>query len=172
MAATVLCSSVFVSFLFVFVSQTRYILPGMTCWTFGRTHHKILPGEMCFYINERWCTDVTVLKKMSCSDIETLFINYKPFYSPREICSFIPVSVYNPLQAHVSSALQKLADLITDTEQKHPDSVLIILEDFNKVISPVNCQNTDSTSHVPPKTVIYWITVIQRQRKHITLSHE
>ncbi len=37
-----------------------------------------------------------------------------------------------PPQAHVSSALQKLADLITDTEQQHPDSVLIILEDFNK----------------------------------------
>ncbi len=25
-------------------------------------------GGMCFYINERWCTDVTVLKKMCCSE--------------------------------------------------------------------------------------------------------
>ncbi len=25
-----------------------------------------------------------------------------------------------------------------------------------KQIPPVNCQNTDSTSHVPPETVIYW----------------
>ncbi len=89
-------------------------------------------GRTYFYINERWCTDVTVLKKMCCSDLETLFINCKPFYSPQEICSFILVSVYIPPQAHVSSALQKLADLITDTEQKHPDSVLIILRDFNK----------------------------------------
>ncbi len=87
-------------------------------------------GGMCFYINERWCTDVTVLKKMCCSDIETLFINCKPFYSPQEFCSFILVSVYIPSQVHVSSALQKLADLITDTEQKH--TVLIILGDFNK----------------------------------------
>ncbi len=69
---------------------------------------------------------------MCCSDLETLFINWKPFYSPREICSFILVSVYIPPQAHVSSALQKLADLITDTEQNHPDSVLIILGDFYK----------------------------------------
>ncbi len=61
-----------------------------------------------------------------------LFNNCKPFYSPREICSFILVSVYIPPQAHVSSALQKLADQITDTEQKHQDSVLIILWDFNK----------------------------------------
>ncbi len=85
-----------------------------------------------FYIGERWCTDVTVLKKMCCSDLETLFMNCKPFYSTWEICSFILVSVYIPPQAHVSSALQKLADLITDTEQQHPDSVLIILGDFNK----------------------------------------
>ncbi len=87
---------------------------------------------ICFYINKRWCTDVTVLKKMCCYDLETLFINCKPFYSPREFCSFILVSVYIPPQAHMSSALQKLADLITDTEQQHPDSVLIILGDFNK----------------------------------------
>ncbi len=45
---------------------------------------------------------------------------------------FILVSVYIPPQAHVSSALQKLADLITDTEQQQPDSVLIILGDLNK----------------------------------------
>ncbi len=38
-------------------------------------------GGTCFYINERWCTDVTVLKKMCCSDLEMLFINCKLFYS-------------------------------------------------------------------------------------------
>ncbi len=48
-------------------------------------------GGTCFYINERWCTDVTVLKKMCCPDLEVLFINCKPFYSPREFYSFILV---------------------------------------------------------------------------------
>ncbi len=67
-----------------------------------------------------------------CSDLEMLFINCKPFYSPREICLFILVLVCMHAQAHVSSALQELADQITETEQKHPDSVLIILGDFNK----------------------------------------
>ncbi len=89
-------------------------------------------GGTCFYINERWCTDVTVLKKMCCYDLETLFINCKPFYSPQEFCSFILVSVYIPPHANARSALQKLADQITETEQQHPDSVLIILGDFNK----------------------------------------
>ncbi|KAK3563998.1 hypothetical protein QTP86_006251 [Hemibagrus guttatus] len=89
-------------------------------------------GGTCFYINERWCTDVTVLKKMCCPDLEAFFINCKPFYSPREFSSFILVSVYIPPQAHVSSALQHLADQITHTEQQHPESVIIILGDFNK----------------------------------------
>ncbi|KAL0150358.1 hypothetical protein M9458_054360 [Cirrhinus mrigala] len=89
-------------------------------------------GGTCFYINERWCTDVTVLKKLCCSDLEAIFINCKPFYSPREIHSFILVSVYISPQAHVSLSLQKLADQITETEQQHPDSVLIVLGDFNK----------------------------------------
>ncbi len=102
---------------------------------------KLRGGGTCFYINERWCTDVTVLKKMCCSDLETLFINCEPFYSPQEICSFILVTVYIPPQAHVSSALQKLADLITDTEQKHPDSVLIILGDFNLLASTPHIGN-------------------------------
>ncbi len=57
-------------------------------------------------INERWCTDVTVLKKMCCSDLETLFINSRIFYLLREFCSFILVNIYIPPQAHVSSALQ------------------------------------------------------------------
>ncbi len=69
---------------------------------------------------------------MRCSDLEVLFINCKPFYSPQEFFSFILVSVYIPLQVHVSSALQKLADHITGTEQQHPDSVLIILGVFNQ----------------------------------------
>ncbi len=81
---------------------------------------------------------------MCCSDLETLFINCKPFYSPREIYSFILVSVYIPPQAHVSSALQKLADLIT--EQQHPDSVLIILGDFNK--ANLSCELPIYRQHV------------------------
>ncbi len=89
-------------------------------------------GGLCFYINEGWCTDVTVLKKMCCPNLEALFINCKPFYSPREFCSFILVSVYIPPDAHVSAALELLADQITHTEQRYPDSFFVILGDFNK----------------------------------------
>ncbi len=40
-------------------------------------------GGICFYINEGWCTDVTVLKKMCCPNLEALFINCKPFLTVR-----------------------------------------------------------------------------------------
>lgn len=66
--------------------------------------------------------------KKSCSPhLETIFI--KPFYSPQEISSFILVGVY--IQP-VSEALQHLADQMTNVEQQHPDSLLIVLEDFNR----------------------------------------
>ncbi len=42
------------------------------------------------------------------------------------------MSVYIPPHANARSAVQKLADQITETAQQHPDAVLIILGDFNK----------------------------------------
>ncbi|KAL0147067.1 hypothetical protein M9458_057591, partial [Cirrhinus mrigala] len=58
-----------------------------------------LGGGLCFYINEGWCSDVTTLKKMCSPNLEALFINCKPFYSPREFSSFILVNVYVPPDA-------------------------------------------------------------------------
>lgn len=37
---------------------------------------------------ESWCTDVTVIKNMCCPNLEALFINCKPFYSPQEFSFF------------------------------------------------------------------------------------
>ncbi len=73
-----------------------------------------------------------VLKKMCCPNLEALFINCKPFYSPREFSSFILVSVYIPPDARVSAALELLTNQITHTEQRYPDSFIVILGDFNK----------------------------------------
>ncbi len=127
-------------------------------WLRCRINGKSRGGGTWFYNNERWCTDVRVLKKMCCCDLEMLFINCKQFYSPGEFWPFILVCVYIPLQAHVSSALQKLTDMFTDTEQQHPDSILIILGDFNKANISRELPKY-SMLHVPPETVIYWITV-------------
>ncbi len=69
---------------------------------------------------------------MCSPNLEVLFINCKPFYSPREFSSFILVNVYVPPDACVSAAMQQLAEQISEMEQRYPDSLLIILGDFNK----------------------------------------
>ncbi len=89
-------------------------------------------GGLCFYINEGWCSDVTTLKKLCSPNLEALFINCKHFYSPREFSSFILVNVYVPPDACVSAMMQQLAEQISEMEQRYPDSLLIILGDFNK----------------------------------------
>ncbi len=69
---------------------------------------------------------------MCCSDLEMLLNNCKLLYSPRNFFWFIPVSVNIPPQANAKSASQKIADQMDHTEQKHPDSVLIIPRNFNR----------------------------------------
>lgn len=59
---------------------------------------------ICFYIKEGWCTDVTVLPKTFSPHQELLFIDCKPFESPREIPSFILASVFIPSAACTSDA--------------------------------------------------------------------
>ncbi|KAK3555028.1 hypothetical protein QTP86_005693 [Hemibagrus guttatus] len=68
-------------------------------------------GGTCFYINERWCTDVTVLKKMCCPDLEVFFITCNPFYSPQEFSSFILVRVYIPPQVHIFNRSLELCEV-------------------------------------------------------------
>jgi len=66
-------------------------------------------GGICFYINEGWCTDVTDLHRHCDTNLEFLVLNCKPFYSPREISSFIFVGIYIRPQAKVNEAEQRLA---------------------------------------------------------------
>lgn len=61
-------------------------------------------GGLCFYINEVWCTDVTVLNKYCSPHLETLFINCRPFYSPQEFSSFVLVAGNILLYACVTEA--------------------------------------------------------------------
>ncbi len=66
----------------------------------GKSHG----GRTLFYIKERWCTDGTVLKKMCCSDLKTLFINYKPFYLQRDV-----LFVHSRVCLHSSASVRGLS---------------------------------------------------------------
>ncbi len=84
------------------------------------------------YINESWCTDATILWKSCSPHLETISIPCSPFYSLWEFSWFILVGVHIAPQACVSKVLQHLPDQITNVEQKHPDSLLIVLGDYNR----------------------------------------
>ncbi|XP_058038014.1 uncharacterized protein LOC131197679 [Ahaetulla prasina] len=89
-------------------------------------------GGLCLYINSSWCQDFNIIYKFCDNNLETLIINCKPYYSPREFSSFLLIAVYVPPQACVNEALRTLADQIMEAEAKHPDSLAIVLGDLNK----------------------------------------
>ncbi|XP_058010955.1 uncharacterized protein LOC131184050 [Ahaetulla prasina] len=89
-------------------------------------------GGLCLYISRNWCQDFKIIYKFCDNNLETLIINCKPYYSPREFSSFLLIAVYVPPQACVNKALRTLADQIMEAEAKHPDSLAIVLGDLNK----------------------------------------
>ena len=85
-------------------------------------------------VNDRWCKNVQVLSK-SCSPVlETLFLKCNPFYSPREFANVIVATVYIPVFTSGDSAtraIRELADKVTAVENENPDSIVLVLGDFN-----------------------------------------
>ncbi len=59
-------------------------------------------------------------------------MNCKPFYPLCKFASFILVGVYVLPQANVQEAQRMLANQILSVEQTNPDSLVIVLSDFNK----------------------------------------
>ena len=93
---------------------------------------KVCCGGVCFFVNESWCTDVSVIKQYCSNALEFIIINCRPFYSPHEFSSFILACVYIPPDAAVDEAQSALAEHIMDAERIYPDSAVIVLGDFNK----------------------------------------
>ena len=87
--------------------------------------------KLCFLVNQRWCND-TKLVSQSCSvELETLIINCRPFYSPREFSSVVLVGVYIPTEVNAAKAINQLADRVLAVENANPDSVVTVVGDFN-----------------------------------------
>lgn len=100
-------------------------------------------GGVCFYINNRWCTDVTVIHQHCSPDLEYFIINCKPFYSPREFASFTLVGVYIPPQANVQDAQRTLTEQILCVEQTNPDS--LVIGEFGTLIAEISAKNSPNT---------------------------
>lgn len=94
--------------------------------------NKMTGGGVCANINKRWCTDVHVRHKFCSVDIMLIAIGLRPFYLPREFNQIFVTVVYIQPRANVEIAFEKLADITHKLEQQSPDSVKIVLGDFNQ----------------------------------------
>ena len=64
-------------------------------------------------------------------ELETLIINCRPFYSPREFSSVVLVGVYISSEVNAAKAINQLADQILAVENANPDSAVIVVGDSN-----------------------------------------
>ena len=88
-------------------------------------------GGVCIMTNDRWCSKVTKLSESCTPELETLFIKCCPFYSPREFANVIVAGVYVAPDANAKDAMHQLAAKVTEVENKFPDSLILVLGDFN-----------------------------------------
>lgn len=57
-------------------------------------------GGGCFYVNDGWCNDVSTISKHCSAVLDSVFINWRPFYSPLVFASIVLVCVYIAPQAN------------------------------------------------------------------------
>ena len=109
--------------------------PGFTIFRQDRDHQatgKRQGGGVCFLVNDRWCIDVRIISQGCTADLEHLTIKCRPFYLPREFSSVTLTSAYIHPRADVDSALGALCDVISDCENRDPDTMSIVAGDFNQ----------------------------------------
>ena len=120
-------------------------------------------GRVCFMVNMRWCNGS---KLTSCSrDLETITVDCRTFYSPT-VCVYRYYTdgcLTPPLDAGATSAMKLLAAWVTAIESAHPDSVVIVLGDFNhtnlKKFLPRYKQHVDYATRRNNKTLVHCYTL-------------
>ncbi len=93
---------------------------------------KLRGGGLLLFVNNCRSSDVTVIHQHCYSDIESLFILCRLFYSPSKFNSFILMCVYIPPDADVTAAVDTLAEQLSSVERSYPDSFAEVLGDFNQ----------------------------------------
>lgn len=88
-------------------------------------------GGIAVYINNKWCTQVTVNESFCNKDIELLVISCRPFYLPREFGKVTIFIVYIPPDSDEGQAKELLENCVSKHENEDPEGIRIILGDFN-----------------------------------------
>jgi hypothetical protein len=89
-------------------------------------------GGVWVFVNNRWCTNVTVKESFCHTDIELLTVGLRPFYLPREFNQLFITVVYIHPRANFKTAAYMLSDVIHHLSSLSPDAPSFIVGDFNK----------------------------------------
>ena len=110
-------------------------MDGFVCVRGDRTDAsgKLTGGGVCAYVNERWCDESNIkIKDCFCSEnIELLCFSARPYYLPREFSNIFVMVVYIQPNANVDTAASKIQDVFSRIAASSPDSVQMVLGDFN-----------------------------------------
>lgn len=84
-------------------------LAGPTAYRADRTADsaKKTGGGLCIYINNSWCTNITVTDKLCSPEAELLLLKCRPFYLPRESSCVYICAVYIPPDANAKLASEQ-----------------------------------------------------------------
>ena len=115
--------------------DTDPTVPGFSVVRFDRSKEitkKSKGGGVCMYVNKRWCSSIIVREEHCCQDLELLSVALRPFYLPREFQRVFVTVVYIHPRANTKNAMYKIREVVQSQETTCPDSVRLILGDFNQ----------------------------------------
>ena len=118
------------------INDSRVNIDGFTIVRSDQTAKsgKQTGGGVCAYINDKWAHNNNIhIKKTLCTpDIKLLAVSIRPYYLPREISHVIINAVYIPPEAKTTVSTEIISDWLHELETSHPDSLRLVLGDFNK----------------------------------------
>ncbi|XP_054643394.1 uncharacterized protein LOC129187756 isoform X1 [Dunckerocampus dactyliophorus] len=90
-------------------------------------------GGIAVFVNDRWCHPghICVKEQLCTRDVELLVVSMRPYYLPREFSHVIAMTVYIPPSAVAAAAVEQIHTIVSQLQNQHPQSLLLISGDFN-----------------------------------------
>ena len=110
-------------------------IPGFSVFRRDRcslTTGKSRGGGVCIFVNNKWCSNVTVKETFCHEDIELLSLALRPFYLPREFPQIFITVVYIHPRANYKSAANILSNVYHKLASQSPETPSFLLGDFNQ----------------------------------------
>ena len=89
-------------------------------------------GGVCVYVNNQWCSNITVKEQFCKKYLELLSVALRLYYMPREFNQLFVTVVYIHPAADVKLASEEVSRIIHRLSSLSPDSPSFVLGDFNK----------------------------------------